>query len=159
MLAEGWWQSGSVDPADDDAGEDIDDAVVVTRGVRIPRRELAVSFSASGGPGGQHANRSNTRVELTFDVAASAAFGPGQRERVIDRLGPVVRIVADDERSQLRNRALAERRLVERLQAALRIDRPRRPTKPTRASQARRVASKQRRSQIKRNRARPTRDD
>lgn len=136
-----------------------DDALVVTRSVRVPRRELEVSFSASGGPGGQHANRSNTRVELRFDVAASTAFGPGQRARVIERLGSEIRIVADDERSQLRNRALAERRLVEKLQAALHVEAPRRPTKPTKASKRRRVEGKQRRSEIKRARARPTRDD
>jgi ribosome-associated protein len=137
----------------------VEDDLVVTRSVRIPRSELEVTFSASGGPGGQHANRSNTRVELRFDVATSSAFGPGQRQRVIDRLGPEVRVVADDERSQLRNRALAERRLVERLQAALHVEPPRRPTKPSRASQRRRVASKQRRGEVKRSRARPSRDD
>jgi ribosome-associated protein len=137
----------------------MDDDLVVTRSVRIPRSELEVTFSASGGPGGQHANRSNTRVELRFDVVASSAFGPGQRQRVLDRLGAEIRVVADDERSQLRNRALAEQRLVERLQAALHVDRPRRPTKPSRASQQRRVASKQRRGEIKKNRARPGRDD
>ena len=137
----------------------MEDDLVVTRSVRIPRSELEVTFSASGGPGGQHANRSNTRVELRFDVATSSAFGPGQRQRVIDRLGPEIRVVADDERSQLRNRALAERRLVERLQAALHVEPPRRPTKPSRASQRRRVDSKQRRGEVKRSRARPSRDD
>ncbi len=136
-----------------------DDALVVTRSVRVPRRELEVSFSASGGPGGQHANRSNTRVELRFDIAASSAFGPGQRARVIERLGSEIRIVADDERSQLRNRSLAERRLVDKLQAALHVEPPRRPTKPTKASKRRRVEGKQRRSEVKRARARPTRDD
>lgn len=137
----------------------MEDDLIVTRSVRIPRHELEVSFSASGGPGGQHANRSNTRVELRFDVVGSAAFGPGQRQRVIDRLGPEIRIVADDERSQLRNRALAERRLVDKLQAALHVERTRRPTKPSRAAKARRVDSKQRRGEIKKNRARPSRDD
>ncbi len=137
----------------------MSDELVVTRSVRIPRHELEVSFSASGGPGGQHANRSNTRVELRFDVAASVAFGPGQRQRVIDRLGTEIRVVADDERSQLRNRSLAEQRLVEKLQAALHVERPRRPTKPSRAAKARRVDAKQQRGQIKRNRQRPTRDD
>jgi ribosome-associated protein len=135
------------------------DELVVTRSVRIPRSELDVSFSASGGPGGQHANRSNTRVELRFDVEASTAFGPGQRQRVIDRLGAEIRVVADDERSQLRNRSLAEQRLVERLQAALHVERPRRPTRPSRAAKARRVDAKQQRGQIKRNRQRPSGDD
>ncbi len=137
----------------------MDDDLIVTRTVRIPRHELAVSFGPSGGPGGQHANRSNTRVELRFDVAASTAFGPGQRQRIIDRLGAEIRVVADDERSQLRNRTLAEQRLVERLQAALHVDRPRRPTRPTKGSKDRRIAGKQRRSEIKRNRTRPSRDD
>ncbi len=136
-----------------------DDDLVVTRSVRIPRRELQVSFSASGGPGGQHANKTATRVELRFDIENSGAFGPGQRQRVIERLGPEIRIVADDERSQLRNRSLAEERLIERLQAALHIERPRRPTRPTKASQARRVASKQRRGDVKRQRQRPGSED
>ena len=137
----------------------MDDDLIVTRSVRVPRRELIVTFSASGGPGGQHANRSNTRVELRFDVESSAAFGPGQRQRVLDRLGPEIRIVADDERSQLRNRSLAEARLVERLQAALHVERPRRPTRPSRASKERRIASKQHRGDVKRTRQRPSRDD
>jgi ribosome-associated protein len=132
-----------------------DEWLVINRSVRIPRNELQLSFSASGGPGGQHANRSNTRVELRFDVESSSAFGPVQRQRVIDRLGPEVRIVADDERSQLRNRALAEQRLAERIRQALHVDRPRRATKPTKASQERRKASKQRRSDIKRTRRNP----
>jgi ribosome-associated protein len=137
----------------------VQDDLIVTRSVRIPRNELEVSFSASGGPGGQHANRSNTRVELRFDIAGSSAFGPGQRQRLLERLGPEIRIVADDERSQLRNRALAEQRLVERLQAGLRVERPRRPTAPTRASKVRRVEAKQRRGDVKRQRRRPGADE
>ena len=81
---------------------------MVTRSVRIPRNELQVSFSTSGGPGGQHANRSHTRVELRLDLEASSAFGPVQRQRVIDRLGPEIRVVVDEERSQTRNRGIAE---------------------------------------------------
>lgn len=131
----------------------------VTATVRIPVGELDVSFSTSGGPGGQHANKAATRVELRFDVAASTAFTEAQRERVIARLGREVRIVADDSRSQLRNRALAEERLVERLRAALHVERPRRATRPTKASQRRRVAAKQHRSEVKRARRRPTGDD
>lgn len=137
----------------------MDRELQVTATVRIPLGELEVSFGPSGGPGGQHANRSATRVELRFDVAASAAFSEAQRERVIARLGTEVRVVADDERSQLRNRALAEQRLAERLRAALHVDRPRRPTRPTKASQRRRVDAKQRRSDVKRGRRRPTSDD
>lgn len=137
----------------------MDRELQVTATVRIPLGELEVSFGPSGGPGGQHANRSATRVELRFDVAASAAFSEAQRERVIARLGTEVRVVADDERSQLRNRALAEQRLAERLRAALHVDRPRRPTRPTKASQRRRVDAKQRRSDVKRGRRRPASDD
>ena len=137
----------------------MNDDLVVTRTVRIPRHELQVSFSASGGPGGQHANKAATRVELRFDVAGSSAFGPVQRQRVLDRLGAEVRVVVDDERSQLRNRVLAEERLVARLQSALHVDRPRRPTKPSRGSQERRNRAKQQRGEIKRQRRRPGRDD
>jgi ribosome-associated protein len=126
-----------------------DDTIVVTRSVRIPRRELEVRFTTSGGPGGQHANKTATRVELRFDVASSSAFGPGQRQRVLDRLGPVVRVVVDDERSQLRNRSIAEERLVERLREALHVDRPRRPTRPTRGSVDRRIQTKKQRSETK----------
>jgi ribosome-associated protein len=135
------------------------DDLVVTSSVRVPRTELAVSFSASGGPGGQHANRSNTRVELRFDVEQSSAFGPGQRARVVERLGAEVRIVCDDERSQLRNRAIAEERLAARLQSALHVERPRRATKPTRGSKERRINAKQRRGHLKQQRRRPTSDD
>lgn len=136
-----------------------DDDLIVTPSVRIPRSELNVTFSTSGGPGGQHANRSNTRVELRFDVAASTAFGEAQRDRVVAKLGPEVRVVVDDERSQTRNRALAEQRLAERLRAALHVDRPRRATRPTKGSQRRRLDTKTRRSQIKRARRRPADDD
>lgn len=140
-------------------GDPTSDDLVVTRSVRVPRSELQVSFTASGGPGGQHANRSNTRVDLRFDVEASVAFSDAQRARVIERLGPEVRVVADDERSQTRNRALAEERLVARLQSALHVDRPRRRTKPTKGSQRRRMDAKSRRGELKRQRRKPTRDD
>lgn len=136
-----------------------DDRLVVTGSVRIPRHELDVRFSPSGGPGGQHANKTSTRASLTFDVDASAAFSDAQRARVRGRLGPVVRIVVDDERSQLRNRTIAEERLVERLRAALHVDRPRRATRPTRGSQQRRVDAKKQRGDIKRGRQRPSADD
>jgi ribosome-associated protein len=135
------------------------DDLVVTRSVRIPRSELDVSFAASGGPGGQHANRSNTRVDLRFDVTASSAFSEAQRARVIERLGGEVRVVVDDERSQTRNRALAEERLVARLRSALHVDRPRKRTKPTRGSQRRRMDAKSRRGELKRQRRRPRMDD
>ncbi len=136
-----------------------DDELVVTASVRVPRRELEIGFSPSGGPGGQHANRSATRVELRFDVARTTALSEHQRERVIAALGPEVRIVADESRSQLRNRSAAEQRLVERLRDALRVDVPRRPTRPTRGSQRRRVAAKQHRGDVKRQRRRPSADE
>lgn len=140
-------------------GAETDDRLVVTDAVRIPRYELHVVFSASGGPGGQHANKAATRVELTFDVTTSSAFSQSQRQRVVDKLGDVVRVVADDERSQLRNRSLAEERLASKLRGALHVQRRRRATKPTRGSHRRRLAEKNRRSEIKQQRQRPSGDD
>jgi ribosome-associated protein len=137
----------------------MSDDLVVTRSVRIPRRELDVSFSASGGPGGQHANKNATRVDLRFDVESSTAFSPGQRERVLAKLGPEVRISADGERSQLRNRDSAEQRLVERIRDALRVERKRKATKPTKGSKRRRVDAKKQRGETKRQRRKPTRND
>ncbi len=136
-----------------------DDRLVVTDSVRIPRHELAVTFSPSGGPGGQHANKAATRAELTFDVETSGAFTDVQRERVLAKLGPVVRVVADDERSQLRNRTLAEERLAERLRSALHVPRSRRATKPTHGSQRRRVEAKKQRGEVKRYRRPPSPED
>jgi ribosome-associated protein len=127
----------------------------VSRSCAIPLSELEWRFSASGGPGGQHANRSNTRAEVRFDVAASPSLLEVHRERLVQRLGPVVRVVADDERSQLRNRDLALERLRARLAEALRVERTRRPTAPTRGSKLRRLESKKRRSDIKRMRRPP----
>jgi ribosome-associated protein len=135
-----------------------DDVVRVSGALAIPRRELDVRFTTSGGPGGQHANRTATRVELTFDVAASPSLSEAQRSRLLERVGEVVRVVADDERSQARNRVIAERRLAERLAAALRVDRPRRATRPSRASVDRRIAAKKRRGETKATRRRPPPD-
>lgn len=112
--------------------------------------ELEWRFTPSGGPGGQHANRSNTRVEVRFDVAASRSLGPVQRARLLERLGPVVRIVVDDERSQLRNRELALERLRSRLAEALAVPKSRRPTRPSKGSMQRRLDAKRRRSEVKR---------
>ena len=135
------------------------DELRVTRSCSIPLAELTWRFTGSGGPGGQHANTSNTRVEVRFDVAGSPSLGPRQRARLLERLGPVVRVVASDERSQSRNRALALERLRARLADALRVERERRPTAPTTSSRQRRVDAKRRRSDIKRLRGRPTADD
>lgn len=148
-------------PADQNGlmGAESDDRLVVTNAVRIPQYELQETFSASGGPGGQHANKAATRVELTLDVATSSAFTESQRERVINKLGNVVRVVADDERSQVRNRALAAERMAGKLRDALQVQRRRRATKPTRGSQRRRLKAKSERSEVKQQRRRPANDD
>ena len=127
----------------------------VTRTCRIPLDELHWRFTASGGPGGQHANTSNTRVELRFDVASSPSLGPRQRARLLERVGPVVRVVAAGERSQLRNREVAVERLRSRLAEALRESRPRRPTAPSASQREARLRAKRRRAEVKRRRARP----
>src|SRR6059036_2689645 len=114
------WVPETPAPRTDEPGDDV---LVVTRSLRIPLSELEWKFTASGGPGGQHANRSNTRAEVRFDVAASPSLLDVHRERLLERLGPVVRVVADDERSQLRNRDLALERLRGRLAEALRVER------------------------------------
>jgi ribosome-associated protein len=126
----------------------------VSRSCRIPLDELAWRFTGSGGPGGQHANTANTRAEVRFDVANSPSLGPRQRARLLERLGPVVRVAASDERSQARNRALALERLRSKLAEALHVDPPRTATKPSRAAKARRVDEKKRRGEIKRLRGR-----
>ena len=137
----------------------MSDDLAVTSSVSIPRHELRVSFSASGGPGGQHANKAATRVEIRLDLAHSSAFTPGQRRRVIERLGDELRVVCDDERSQVRNRAIAEERVVGRLRAALYVEPPRRSTRPTRGSKNRRIKKKKQRGEVKRQRQRPRYDD
>jgi len=132
--------------------------VRISASLAIPLSELQFRFSPSGGPGGQHANKVNTRVELRFDVAGSPSLGPRQRARLIDRLGPEVRLVADDERSQLRNRQLAVQRFRARVADALRIEKPRRPTRPSRGAKERRLTAKRRVSERKRAR-RPDLDE
>ena len=131
------------------------ESIRVTRTVSIPRGEVELRFSRSSGPGGQHAQKSDTRVEAVFDVEASSALSDAQKRRIVSRVGPVVRAVAQDERSQWRNRELAVERLAETLREALRDQRPRRATKPTKAAVERRLEQKRRRSQTKRNRRPP----
>ena len=114
------------------------------------RSELAFRFSRSSGPGGQHANTSSTRAEALFDVEQSAGLSEAERRRVLEKLGPVVRSVAQDERSQLRNRELATERILEQLREATKIRRKRTATKPTRAAKERRLDEKKRRGQTKR---------
>jgi ribosome-associated protein len=132
-----------------------DDPIRVTRSVSIPRNEIELRFSRSSGPGGQHAQKSDTRVEASFDVAASSSLSEVQKRRVLAKAGPVLRAVAQDERSQWRNRELATERLVESLRQALRVPRRRRPTKPTKAARERRLDQKRRRGQTKRLRRPP----
>jgi ribosome-associated protein len=126
------------------------ESIQVTRSVSIPRFEIELRFSRSSGPGGQHAQKSDTRVEATFDVEASAALTDAQKRRVIAKAGPMLRAVAQDERSQWRNRELATERLVEALREALRVPRKRKPTKPSKAAKERRLEAKKRRGQVKR---------
>lgn len=121
-----------------------EDVLVVSRTCAIPLSELRWRFSRSGGPGGQHANTSDTRAEVIFDVEASPSLGPRQRDRLLIKLGSEVRAVASDERSQARNRELALSRLRERIAGALHVDKPRTATRPTRGSQERRLAEKKR---------------
>ena len=130
----------------------------MTRSVVLPLAEVQLRFSRSSGPGGQHAQKSETRVEAIFDVEASNALTDTQKRRVISRAGPVLRALAQDERSQLRNRELAVERLVDQLRRALRVECRRVPTKPTEASRRRRLEDKQRRSKTKRLRREKTDD-
>ena len=127
----------------------------MTRSVSIPRSEIELRFSRSSGPGGQHAQKSDTRVEATFDVAASQGLSETQKRRVLAKAGPVLRAVAQDERSQARNRELAVERLVGKLREALKVERRRVATRPTKASVERRLESKRRRAAAKRRRAAP----
>ena len=125
------------------------ESIQVTSTVAIPVSEIELRFSRSSGPGGQHAQKTETRVEASFDVEASTALTQAQKNRVIGRAGPVLRAVAQDERSQARNRELAVERLVDALREALKVERRRRPTKPTRESRERRLEDKRRRSEVK----------
>lgn len=118
----------------------------------IPAAELRWRFTRSGGPGGQHANTADTRVELRVDLAGSPTISARMRDRLVARLGDEVRVVADDERSQARNRDLALRRLRDRLRDALREDKPRRTTRPSRGAKQRRLEAKRRQGQKKRDR-------
>jgi ribosome-associated protein len=132
------------------------ESIQVTRSVVLPRAEIELRFSRSSGPGGQHAQKSETRAEAVFDVGASSALTEMQKRRVTAKAGPVLRAIAQDERSQARNRELAIERLVEQLREALKVPRPRRPTKPSAQSRERRLETKRRRSQTKRLRRPPS---
>jgi ribosome-associated protein len=125
----------------------------------VPEDEVSFRFVASGGPGGQHANRSNTKVNAVFMVEESVSMPPWLRERVSEKVGSVIRVTVDDERSQYRNRQIALQRIQERVDAAASVEKPRRKTKPTKGSQRRRLDAKRRRGDTKRNRRRPSTDD
>jgi ribosome-associated protein len=131
------------------------ESIRVTRSVMLPADEIAIRVSRSSGPGGQHAQKSSTRVEASLDVETCTALSDVQRRRVLARAGPVLRAVAQDERSQARNRELAVERLVEKLRAALAVPRKRRPTAPTAAAHERRLEHKRRRATTKRLRRPP----
>jgi ribosome-associated protein len=132
------------------------ESIRVTRSVVLPLGEVEFRFSRSSGPGGQHAQKTETRVEASFNVDASTALTETQKRRVVARAGPVLRAVAQDERSQSRNRELALERLVEQLRRALKVERRRVATQPTAASRERRLEQKRRRAKTKRlRRSRP----
>jgi len=131
------------------------ESIRVTRSVRIPRSEIELRTSRSSGPGGQHAQKTESRVEAVFDVEASSGLTETQKRRVLAKAGPVLRAVAQDERSQGLNRTLAVERLVEKLREALRVPRRRVPTRPSAAARERRLEDKRRRGQRKRLRRPP----
>ena len=134
------------------------DSLSIGHGVRIPLGEIDLRASRSSGPGGQHANVTASRVEAIFDVERSEVLTEQQKRRICARLGPVVRAIAQDTRSQARNRDTALERLAERLSSALAVRRPRRQTKPTRAAQRRRLERKRHRGDVKRARRPPEGD-
>ena len=127
----------------------------VNERLSLPLSEIDLRASRSSGPGGQHANVTASKVEARFDVAASATLDEVQRARLLERLGPVVTAIAQDARSQARNRELALERLAAKLAGGLRVQRKRRPTRPTRASRKRRLEQKRRASEKKQRRQRP----
>ena len=131
------------------------DSLRVTRSVAIPVAEITFRVSRSSGPGGQHANTAETRVEAVFDVEASAALTDRQKRRVLAKAGPAIRAIAQDERSQARNRELALGRLVDKLREALHVERRRVPTRPSAAARKRRLEEKRRRANVKRLRREP----
>jgi ribosome-associated protein len=127
----------------------------IADGIVVPIGEVVLRTSRSSGPGGQHANVTSSRVEAIFDIAASESLPESVRARLLERLGPRVTAIAQDERSQLRNRAIALERLRERLAQALYVQRPRRPTRPGRGARERRLASKRSQAERKQNRRAP----
>jgi ribosome-associated protein len=131
------------------------ESIQVHNRLAIPLDEVELRYSRSSGPGGQHAQKTETRAEAVFDVEASETLSDAQRRRLLRKVGPVVRAVAQDERSRLRNRELALARLAAAIRAGLHVERRRRPTKPSAAARERRLAEKKRRGQTKRLRRPP----
>jgi ribosome-associated protein len=131
------------------------ESIRVTRTVTVPLAEIELRTSRSSGPGGQHAQKAETRVEAVFDVEASAALSDRQKQRVVAKAGLVLRAIAQDERSQARNKELAIERVTEVLREALRVPRRRVPTKPSAAARQRRLDAKKRRAETKRLRRPP----
>ncbi len=138
----------------------MDDPIIINSALSIPLREIQLRTSRSSGPGGQHANVTDSRVEAIFDVRDSASLTARQRELITERCGgPVVRAIAQDARSQARNRELAVERLSERLREALKLRRARRPTRPSKGAKERRLKAKRVRSENKQSRKPPRHDD
>ncbi len=133
--------------------------IVIAPFFTIPDYELSWRFTTSGGPGGQHANKAATRVELVWDIAESVVLTDRHRTLITNHFGDVVRVVVDDERSQLRNREIAEERLAGRVRSALTPVKKRRATKPTKGSQRRRVEAKRKNSKRKQLRQKPNWDE
>lgn len=131
------------------------DPITVNASLTIPDAELDWKFSASGGPGGQHANKASTRVDLVWSIATSEVVNQSQRTRLTAKFGDAVRLSVDDERSQLRNRQIARERLADRVAEALRPVRKRRKTKPSRGAKQRRLDAKKRTGELKKQRQRP----
>jgi ribosome-associated protein len=137
----------------------MEDPIRVGRHAKIPLREITIRASRSSGPGGQHANTTASRIEAVFDVAASASLTEEQKRRIMSRCGARVVAVAQDTRSQTQNRELALQRLRDRLESSLQVSRPRTATRPSKASERRRIEAKRRRSERKRQRRTPGTDD
>lgn len=133
----------------------VRDRVRVNRTLSLPFREISFKASRSSGPGGQHANKSETRIEATFDVMASETLTDAQKQRIVEKAGPVLKAVAQDERSQLRNKELAAERIAKLVAQALKTQRKRVPTKPSEGAVQRRIDEKRHRSEIKRHRQTP----
>jgi ribosome-associated protein len=134
----------------------MEDGLQVSGELTIPLEEIELRASRSSGPGGQHANVTASRIEAVFDVEASETLSDEQRELLRRKLGPRVSAVAQDARSQARNRELALERLREKLAEGLHRPKPRRRTKPSRAARERRLEQKRRTSERKRTRRRPS---